>query len=119
MTTSLDQSHGEKAVTCYVDRVFTFYNLPQGLASNPIENRQTAPKPGSSTKDILKLTGRSILTLTKRLPEVVDGNPVKVALGLVKLIIDIQQVRRGSSHCSPPDYRPRLWQTIWIPLNEG
>ncbi|KIK05626.1 hypothetical protein K443DRAFT_333921 [Laccaria amethystina LaAM-08-1] len=90
-----------------------------GLASKPPENRQTAPKPGSSTKDILKLTGRSILTLTKRLPEIVDGNPVKMALGLVKLIIEIQQVRHGSSHCSPPDYRPRLWQAIWIPLNEG
>ena len=119
MTTSLDQSHGEKAVTCYVDRVFTFHNHPQGLASNPTENRQTAPKPGSSTKDILKLTGRSILTLTKRLPEIVDGNPVKMVLGLVKVIIDIQQVRRGSSHCSFHDYRPRLWQTIWLPFNEG
>ena len=70
-------------------------------------------------KGILKLTGRSIPTLTKRLPEIVDGNPVKMALGLAKLIIEIQQVRRGSSYCSSPDYRPRLWQTIWILLNEG
>ena len=118
-TTSLEQSHGEKAITYHVDRVSTFHNLPQGLASNRPENHQRAPKPGSRTKDILKLTGRSILTLTKRLPDIVGGNPVKMALGLVKLIIEIQQVRRRSSHCSPPDYRPRLWQTIWIPLNEG
>ncbi|KIJ94396.1 hypothetical protein K443DRAFT_683759, partial [Laccaria amethystina LaAM-08-1] len=91
-TTSLDQFHG--------------------LASNPPENRQTAPKPGSSTKDSLKVTGRAILTLAKRLPDIADPNPVKIALGLVKLIIEIQKVRRGSSHCSPPDYLPRLWQTI-------
>jgi hypothetical protein len=51
-----------------------------------------ALKPEPSTKDILKLTGRSILTLTKKLPDIVDGNPVKVALGLVKLIVEIQQV---------------------------
>ena len=97
-TTSLGQFHGEKGVTYYVDRVCTFHNLLSGLASKPPENRQTAPKPGSRTKDILKLTGRSILTLTKRLPEIVDANPVKMALGLVKLIVEIQQVRRGSSH---------------------
>ena len=41
-----------------------------------------------------------MLTLAKRLPEIADPNPVKIALGLVKLIIEIQQVRRGSSHCS-------------------
>ena len=116
MTTSLDQPHGEKAVTYSVDRVFTLLNF---LASNPPENRQTAPKPGSSTKDILGVTGRSILTLAKTLPQIVDPNPVKIALGLVKVIIEIQQVRRASSQCSPLNYRPRLWQTIWIPLNEG
>ncbi|KIJ90176.1 hypothetical protein K443DRAFT_15452 [Laccaria amethystina LaAM-08-1] len=70
-TTSLDQSHG--------------------LVSNPPENRQTAPKPGSSIKDILGVTGRAITTLAKRLPDIADPNPVKVALGLVKLIIEIQQ----------------------------
>ncbi|PPQ94965.1 hypothetical protein CVT25_004210, partial [Psilocybe cyanescens] len=70
-TTSLDQS--------------------RGLVSNPPEDGQTAPKTASSTKDVLAVTGRSILTLTKRLPVIVDGNPVKMALGLVKLIIEIQQ----------------------------
>ncbi|KIJ91544.1 hypothetical protein K443DRAFT_478327, partial [Laccaria amethystina LaAM-08-1] len=70
-TTSLDQSHG--------------------LASNPPENRHTAPKPGSNIKDILEVTGRSITTLAKRLPDIADPNPVKIALGLVKLIIEIQQ----------------------------
>ncbi|KIJ90137.1 hypothetical protein K443DRAFT_686937 [Laccaria amethystina LaAM-08-1] len=98
-TTSLDQSHGGKAVTYYVDR--------------------TTPKPGSSIKDVLKVTGNAITTVAKRLPDLADPNPVKIALGLVKLIIEIQQVRHGSSHFSPPDYRPRLWQTIWVPLNEG
>ncbi|KIJ90711.1 hypothetical protein K443DRAFT_525007 [Laccaria amethystina LaAM-08-1] len=29
--------------------------------------------------------------LTKRLPDIVDGNPVKMALGLVKMIVEIQQ----------------------------
>lgn len=66
-------------------------NQSHGLASNPPENRQTAPKLGSSTKDILKLTGRSILTLAKRPPDIADPNPVKTALGFVKLIIEVQQ----------------------------
>ena len=33
-------------------------------------------------------------TLVKRLPEVVDENPVKVVLGLVKLVAEIKEVRR-------------------------
>ncbi|PPQ94932.1 hypothetical protein CVT25_004418, partial [Psilocybe cyanescens] len=70
-TTSLDQS--------------------RGLVSNPPEDGQTVPKTASSTKDVLGVIGRSILTLTVRLPEILDGNPVKMALGLVKLIIEIQQ----------------------------
>ncbi|PPQ93171.1 hypothetical protein CVT25_002629, partial [Psilocybe cyanescens] len=90
-TTSLDQSRGEKTVTYYVNRVLKFHNLPQGLVRNPSEDGQKAPKTASSTKGVLAVTGRSILTLTKRLPEIVDGNPVKMALGLVKLIIEIQQ----------------------------
>ncbi|PPQ93508.1 hypothetical protein CVT25_005206, partial [Psilocybe cyanescens] len=90
-TTSLDQSRGEKTVAYYFSRVLTFHNPPQGLVSNPPEDGQTEPKTASSTKDVLSVTGRSILTLTKRLPGIIDGNPVKMALGLVKLIIEIQQ----------------------------
>jgi hypothetical protein len=115
--TSLDQSPSGKAFN--VDHVFTFHNLPYGLASNPPENRQTAPKHESRIKDILKVTGNAITTVAKRLPDLADPNPVKIALGLVKLIIEIQQVRHGSAHCSPPNYHLRLWQTIWILLNEG
>ena len=32
-------------------------------------------------------------TLLKKLPDVVDGNPVKIALGLVKMGIQIKDVR--------------------------
>jgi len=57
--------------------------------------------------------------LTKKLPDIVDGNPVKMALSLVKLIIQIQEVRRYSSHYPLTNDRPSLWQTIWTQSNEG
>ena len=34
----------------------------------------------------------------KRLPEVVDTNPAKIALGIVKIVLEIRDVRRFSLH---------------------
>ncbi|KAG6834188.1 hypothetical protein H0H93_011313, partial [Arthromyces matolae] len=43
------------------------------------------------TKDTLMVTGRFIQTLVKKLPDVTGGNPVKIALGLAKMIVEIKQ----------------------------
>ena len=41
------------------------------------------------------MTWRFTQTLLKKLPDVADGNPVKVALGVAKLILDIKDVSRS------------------------
>ncbi|KAG6818932.1 hypothetical protein H0H93_000220, partial [Arthromyces matolae] len=45
----------------------------------------------SKTKDSLKVTGRFIETLLKRLPDVTSGNPAKIVLGLAKMIVEFKQ----------------------------
>lgn len=47
-------------------------------------------------KDAALVTLRFTKTLLQRLPDVADGNPVKVALGIAKLILDIRDV--GNIH---------------------
>ncbi|KIM38762.1 hypothetical protein M413DRAFT_75797 [Hebeloma cylindrosporum] len=42
--------------------------------------------------------------LLKRLPDVVDLNPAKIALGITKLVLQIRDVRSGSSHRCLADY---------------
>ena len=46
----------------------------------------------SSTKDNLLVTLRFLRTLAKNSAQIVDSNPAKIAVGLVKLIIDISCV---------------------------
>jgi hypothetical protein len=48
---------------------------------------------GSSMKENLNLTRRALQTLINRAANIVDTNPAKVALGLVKAIIEINNVR--------------------------
>ena len=43
-------------------------------------------------KDTALVTGRFIKTLLQRLPDVADGDPIKVAFGITKLILDIVDV---------------------------
>ncbi|KAG6819942.1 hypothetical protein H0H93_007148 [Arthromyces matolae] len=57
-----------------------------------VDSTLTPSKPVSKTKDTLKVTGRFIQTLVKKFPDVADGNPVKIALGLAKMIVEIKQV---------------------------
>ncbi|KAF5318574.1 hypothetical protein D9619_010743 [Psilocybe cf. subviscida] len=45
---------------------------------------------GSSLKENLKLTGRALQTLLPKAANIVDTNPAKIALGLVKTIIEIK-----------------------------
>jgi len=46
----------------------------------------------STTKENLKVAGRFIQTLMTKIPGIVDTNPVKMALGLAKVIIEIKKV---------------------------
>ena len=89
----------------------TSYNFPQGLASNQSASgtgSQSTPSMTVSTKkENLKVAGRFIQTLMTKLPEIVDTNPVKMALGLAKVIIQIKKVCRCSLARSPTDNHPR------------
>ena len=51
-----------------------------------------APSELEVVKDAALVTGRFIKTLLQKLPDVAEGNPVKAALGIVKLILDISDV---------------------------
>lgn len=42
--------------------------------------------------------------LLKRLPDAVDINPVKIAFGIIKIVLQIKDVRRCSSHRCLTDY---------------
>jgi len=42
--------------------------------------------------------------LLKRLPDAVDTNPVKMAFGIIKIVLQIKDVRRRFSHRSLTDY---------------
>jgi hypothetical protein len=66
------------------------------------------PDAGSSIKENFKLTGRALQTLAKRAADIVDTNPAKVALGLVKAIIEINDVRNHSSQRAHTEYYSRL-----------
>jgi len=74
-------------------------------------NSQSArPNAGSSIKENLNLTGRALQTLITRAANILDGNPAKVALGLVKAVIEINNVRYHFSNPILPvtDYYSRL-----------
>ena len=73
------------------------------------ENSQSAkPSIGTSIKEGLKLTGRALQTLVKKAADIVDDNPAKVALGLVKAFIEIKDVCDYFSHHILTDYCSRL-----------
>jgi hypothetical protein len=90
-------------------------NLRQGRTSNSAGkegNSQSAKTNAeSSIKDNLNLTGRALQTLITKGANIVDTNPAKVALGLVKAVIEIKNVRYRFSHHIPTDYYSRLCKT--------
>ncbi|KAF5327850.1 hypothetical protein D9619_004969 [Psilocybe cf. subviscida] len=63
----------------------------EGISAGVEGTSQSAnPKGGSSLKENLKLTGRALQTFLPKVADIVDTNPVKVALDLVKTIIEIK-----------------------------
>ena len=65
------------------------------------------PNAGSTIKENLKLTGRFLLTLVTKAADIVGDNPAQVALGLVKAIIEITNVRCRSPHHVLTDHYSR------------
>jgi len=92
--------------------MLTSCNRCQGRSSNSARtagNSQSAtPNAGSTIKENLGCTGRFLLTLVTKAATIVDTNPAKVALGLVKAIVEIKNVRYRSSHRVLTDHYCRL-----------
>ncbi|KAJ2928482.1 hypothetical protein H1R20_g8640, partial [Candolleomyces eurysporus] len=68
---------------------------PSELTGKPSEGTGGSPPAAtllalSPTKESLKVSWNFTQTLMKRLPDIVDGNPVKMALSLAKTIIQIK-----------------------------
>ena len=51
-----------------------------------------APSKLDVAKDVALVTARFAKTLLQRLPDVAEGNPVKAALTIAKLILDVRDV---------------------------
>jgi len=92
--------------------MLTFCNPCQGRTNNSAgtadNSQSTTPNAGSTVKENLRLTGRFLQTLVTKAADVVDDNPAKVALGLVKAIVEIKNVHHRSSHRVLTDYYSRL-----------
>jgi hypothetical protein len=71
-------------------------------------NTLTKTNAESSIKENLKLTGRALQTLITRAANVADADPAKVALGFVKAVVEIKNVRYRFSHRILTDYYSRL-----------
>ena len=80
----------------------------QGTINNLIETpvEQGTPKSAylSTAKDILGVASSFTQMLLKKAPDVVDGNPVKVAFGIAKTILQIKDVCHCSSCWCPTDW---------------
>jgi len=80
-------------------RSFNRYQGRSGNSARAAGNSWPAtPNAGSTIKENLELTGRFLMTLVTKAATIVDGNPAKVALGLLKAIVEIKNVRCRSSH---------------------
>ncbi|PPQ90908.1 hypothetical protein CVT25_007869, partial [Psilocybe cyanescens] len=92
-TTSAGQSSGENTPTFHGYRRLTPSGLLQETTTNSASRKSNSQSPmpntRSSIQENLKLTGRALQTLIKRGADIVDSNPAKVVLGLVKAIIEI------------------------------
>ena len=80
----------------------------QGTIGN-LSGTQAGPvKPTNSTRAVVKDYAAGALSFTtmllKKLPPAVDPNPVKIALGIAKIVLEIKDVRRGSSRRCLTDY---------------
>ena len=75
--------------------------------SDPSRNNIQLARWGTESSNI-KSTGQVLQTITEKLGKIGDTDPAKVALGLVKAIIEIKNVRCRFSHCILTDYYSRM-----------
>jgi len=57
--------------------------------------------------------------LLKKLPGALDSNPVKVAFSIVKIILEVKEVRQNSSHRPPSNHDVRVLKTISMRSTDG
>ena len=57
--------------------------------------------------------------LLKKLPDAMDSNPVKMTFGIVKIILQIKEVRQHSPHRPPTDYDVRVLTIISMRSTDG
>ena len=68
-------------------------DLPHAGDSGAVNDPQpSVPNAGLNIKENLNLTGRFIITVLKKLPDLVEPNPAKLALGLAKAIAEAKGV---------------------------
>ena len=92
--------------------MLTTHNRCQGGHSNNSaraagNSRSATANAGSTMTENLRLTGRFLLTLVTKAADIVGDNPAQVALGLVKAIIEITNVRCRSLHHLLTDHYSR------------
>ena len=87
------------------------YSLPKMVLKGDLQVSETQADPEKSTsralstaKDIAAVAWSFTEMLLKRLPDVVHTNPAKIAVGIVKIVLQIKDVRRRSSHRCLTDY---------------
>ncbi|KAF5325080.1 hypothetical protein D9619_009645 [Psilocybe cf. subviscida] len=94
------QAPGEDIVTAGY-ATLTPYNLYKADNSNFIgiagDSQPANPKPESSLKKNLKFTGRVLQTVFAKAVDIYDTDPVKVALSLVKTIIEIKNAVKDNN----------------------
>jgi hypothetical protein len=92
--------------------MLTSCNRCQGRNSNSSgkagTSRSATPHAGTTMKENLGLTGRFLLTLVTKAADIVGDNPAQVALGLVKAIVEIKNVRCCPSHHILTDDHSRM-----------
>jgi len=103
------QPHGTSiATSIFPSCTFTPCNSSQGTIDSFSETptEQEIPKSAylSTAKDILGVASSFTQMLLKKAPDAVDGNPVKIAFGIAKIILQIKDVCYCSSHQCSTDF---------------
>jgi len=71
-------------------------------------NASKVSSTSSIATDYARVTWSFTQMLLKRLPDAVDSNPVKMAFGIAKNILQIKEVRHHSSHWPLTDQDVRV-----------
>jgi hypothetical protein len=82
----------------HLNCVLLAYQVPQEAVVTVPETATNPAEPTRSTlekaKDYIGVGWSLAQMLLKKIPDVVDTNPVKIAFGLAKIILELKEVRR-------------------------